>query len=927
MRIWIPLACAALSMGAWPSNGKYAGGGSAGGITAKSAQSLVNAIGYNTHIFSESGLYTAATIIKDTNYLGIYNIRDNGPNTAPLTYSGIASAGGQFDALEGTNWNTCTGTYMGAGILYLATVTIPSLDTLIGLYPSSLPYVEGPNEINNQPACYLITAQSTGHSGAVINFSGGVPVSMQTVATAGYGSGVVVTDVTNPGAIPGSTTLVSTTSTSVTLSASTTITNGDTIQFEANETNPASGVAAQQDIYNAIRADTNLANTPVLNFTDYPIYGVAGTADRNNAHFYATLGSQPLWQANGQLPGTAIIPGLPMLVTETDWYTVNSGTDGVDQNTQARYTLNALFDLYTAFQVPQTYFYELLDEAADGAAGDNYGLFTNGNSPKVSATAIKNFVSIMSDSGPTFMPGQLSYSVSGLATPSGSWPTGDAGGYSALFQKSNGNFEIVLWNEPQIWNYASQLPVTPTPSSLTVNFGLTAATVNVYDPITGATPVSTASNVASISPSLGADPLIVEVIPVRTYAATLPPMAANVVASPSLPFTVTLGTGTFSGSQTITISDGGQGGTITPSVGGSGVGSVTVTPTNGSTSFTFTYAGASAGVKTISFSNAQGWADPRPLSYTSATPIPPYDGTVWNHGSTTYSTVAGTITHSTYHSNLLNVDVGYTIYLPPQYVSETTTHFPVVYFLSGGGGTENTADEVGLYTTVDAAIAASTIKPMIVVGVNGNTDGLNWDAQPGSPDYGTFAPMSMFIYEGIPQIDAAYRTIANGTGRALHGFSGGGQSCLKYAVKFRNMFSSAYCIAPAADDVAPNFPNCPPAADGPGASDGDCSTVTASEPTALLELYNNNTAEWQAETVWGAAARNAPIINGLPIQILVGGSDPLHAVEVDYMAWLALVGVAANPLLTAPGCVHDYPCDVAYVGANAPFIFFSTNFP
>src|SRR5512135_1651988 len=44
--------------------------------------------------------------------------------------------------------------------------------------------------------------------------------------------------------------------------------------------------------------------------------------------------------------------------------------------------------------------------------------------------------------------------------------------------------------------------------------------------------------------------------------------------------------------------------------------------------------------------------------------------------------------HHTYHSAAMKVDVGYTIYLPPGYATNSARH-PVVYCLPGGGCTED----------------------------------------------------------------------------------------------------------------------------------------------------------------------------------------------------------------------------------------------
>ena len=86
----------------------------------------------------------------------------------------------------------------------------------------------------------------------------------------------------------------------------------------------------------------------------------------------------------------------------------------------------------------------------------------------------------------------------------------------------------------------------------------------------------------------------------------------------STAFTVSKVSGNFNGSMTITIADGSQGGTITPSVGSPGVSTVTVTPTNGTSSFTFTYTPNVVGAITLTFTGAgMAGSNPNPAVYTS----------------------------------------------------------------------------------------------------------------------------------------------------------------------------------------------------------------------------------------------------------------------------------------------------------------------
>ena len=388
-----------------------------------------------------------------------------------------------------------------------------------------------------------------------------------------------------------------------------------------------------------------------------------------------------------------------------------------------------------------------------------------------------------------------------------------------------------------------------------------------------------------------------------TFTAIPPVVPSGVIGSPSMAFTVALGSGTFNGSQTITISDGGQGGTITPSVGSSGASSVTVTPTNGSSSFTFIYSAATTGNLIIGFSNGQGWLNPQPIIYYANT-VANWFG-AWNSPSGA-PTCTG-CTHSSYHSNIMNQDIGFNVYLPPQYATQPTTHFPVVYFFHGSPGDENGGPPI-IAPLVQNKINASTVKPMIFVFPKVGAHEM--DSIPGAPAYGSYMAESTIIYELMPYIDANYRTIANKSGRALQGFSMGGQGCERIGFKFPQIFSSLFCMAPAIDDTGRN--------------------IGTNEPALLMNMFNGNTTAFHAATVWGVSTSNASniIAQALPIHVLVGDQDGLHTAgyETNLFNQLDSLGISHDALTLASGCGHDMNCDVTSV-SGADIDYASAHFP
>ena len=166
------------------------------------------------------------------------------------------------------------------------------------------------------------------------------------------------------------------------------------------------------------------------------------------------------------------------------------------------------------------------------------------------------------------------------------------------------------------------------------------------------------------------------------------------------------------------------------------------------------------------------------------------------------------------------------------------------------------------------------------------------------------------IYELIPYIDANYRTIAIAAGRAIQGFSMGGQGAERLALKYPQMFSSFYGFAPASDDRSSN--------------------IAANEGVAFNYMLNYNAAAYDPMSVWGLSASNTAAIKeqNLPFHVTVGDADSLYTsgVETAFYAQLDSLGISHDTLTLASGCGHDINCDESSV-SNANIDFASAHFP
>ncbi|MDR3507381.1 MAG: calcium-binding protein, partial [Caulobacteraceae bacterium] len=276
----------------------------------------------------------------------------------------------------------------------------------------------------------------------------------------------------------------------------------------------SAAVSYQADLFTAVHGDTLLNGIPVFNFTD-TTSGVAGLADYANTHSYAAHGAEPYAQLLADLKTQqAAMTGKSVVLTEAGYSTLPTagGLGGVDYATQAKLTLNLIMDA-TKLGYKEIYLYQLLD-STDPTNSDiqaHFGLFDASGAAKPAAVALHNLTSILADTGSTastFTTGSLNYSLTNMPSTAS----------SLLLEKSSGAYDLVLWNEPQIWNSTTNTAVTAATSTVTVNLGGTYATVDVYDPLTGTTAVVEAHNVSQITVSISDHPLIIEVSQASTAA-------------------------------------------------------------------------------------------------------------------------------------------------------------------------------------------------------------------------------------------------------------------------------------------------------------------------------------------------------------------------------------------------------------------------
>ena len=224
-------------------------------------------------------------------------------------------------------------------------------------------------------------------------------------------------------------------------------------------------LAAQRELYAKVKANSELADLPVIYFTGGEMFSggekvsdLSGLADMANVHAYNHNALQPrnsIVRALDFYSGSAA--QLPYVNTEFGNFTLPKGWPegkpfwahftalGVDEATQAKIVLNSFFE-GAQLGVRRSYVYELLDEKPDPEqklSEFHYGLFTFDHEPKASAKALRNLT--------RFLRGTASKKP-GSAIQANAVNIPDGIGRITI-RRADGGLIIALWNRAEFWTW------------------------------------------------------------------------------------------------------------------------------------------------------------------------------------------------------------------------------------------------------------------------------------------------------------------------------------------------------------------------------------------------------------------------------------------------------------------------------------------
>ncbi len=417
----------------------HPGSHAAAQTTAATATAFLNSIGICTHM--TQGADAPASVANCLSFAGIHNIRDDFSSDVSKFLTVHSSSGAKVCLLP-QNGNV--------------TGTLSSLEQLAAA--SALLAAEGPNEPNNFPVTY--NGQTSGYTTTflpVAQFQSalyaavkadtkltGIPVFASSEAGGSEPDNVGLQFLTIPSG------------------AGTTVAAGTTYADYANTHNYICAHFSAPVNNNAWNAED-----PTLNSSWDGLYVEYGHT----------------WHEGFSGYGATQLASLPRVTTETGW--VTQGTNSITQDQQGKLFMNLYLAAFKRGW-SYTFIYMLHDSTSQGY----WGLFDTSYNAKLSGTYLHNLTTILGDTG-SRTPGALNYTI----------PSEPSTVHDLLLQKSNGNFELIVWDE----NITGQ-------DNVTVNLGNPYAAVNVYDPTVGTAATRALSGVSSVTLTLSDHPQVIEVV-------------------------------------------------------------------------------------------------------------------------------------------------------------------------------------------------------------------------------------------------------------------------------------------------------------------------------------------------------------------------------------------------------------------------------
>ncbi|HEX5324570.1 MAG TPA: hypothetical protein VFW40_12345 [Capsulimonadaceae bacterium] len=184
----------------------------------------------------------------------------------------------------------------------------------------------------------------------------------------------------------------------------------------------------------------------------------------------------------------ADLASLPRVTTETGCC-VGGAEGGITEHVQAVNLLSMYLDQFKRGWSDTAVY--LLRDRVDEAGNQQFGFYGPDYTPRQAAVYLHNLTTILADKGHLQRPGHLSYAI----------PNEPATVHDLLLQKSDGRFDLVVWDER----------IGGRTDNVAVHLDREGRSVRIYDPTIGAEPVEGLNDGQTATLTLGDHPKIIEI--------------------------------------------------------------------------------------------------------------------------------------------------------------------------------------------------------------------------------------------------------------------------------------------------------------------------------------------------------------------------------------------------------------------------------
>ncbi|MCF8369971.1 MAG: T9SS type A sorting domain-containing protein [Bacteroidales bacterium] len=124
------------------------------------------------------------------------------------------------------------------------------------------------------------------------------------------------------------------------------------------------------------------------------------------------------------------------------------------------------------------------------------------------------------------------------------------------------------------------------------------------------------------------------------------------------------------------------------------------------------------------------------------------------------------------------------VLLPPGYFTNSNIYYPVIYYLHGWGGDQNTVNE--MISITGGLISSGTIDEVIIVGADNSPEPFNGSMYVNSVTWGNYE--DYMVNDLVTWVETSFRTVPQKKYRALIGQSMGAYGAFRYGILHKEKF-------------------------------------------------------------------------------------------------------------------------------------------